>query len=487
MFAFNFVRRNGLGAITTLLVCIVLGTGGAYGNNGMQKQLEDAFNAMSSHTNPQIIRGSTRGVVTGGGFVVRHKVTQLDQLMALQLPSINIGCGGWDIFGGSFSVISSDQVIAMLRAIAASAVAYAFKLALCTISDKVCQQMELLWKDNMFANLMGKNSCELGQALVDSTLGAFKTRANQAAANQAVETGVKDDNAEATNNMKADSPAVEGAKRNENNTEALRAIIQGNHIWNALKAHGTSHWTAFGGDKFIEDVMSVSGTIIMCAPGVKGCPSDGGVGTVGQNDVVILNRAPIMGLIHLVKGDLGNTDLKRWECNDNTRCLNPSKKTIHSFVGMEEKLRKALLGETEAMGQGVIGRYAALGERTAADNWLITAGGSYVAMAFSLANTSENSARTYVEQFIEIMAAEITHRIVNEALTKALAATSLYEGGGAVEAQKMVRQAQLDLNLELDVFKQRAQEKTRHFELFVQIRDLGGEPPFPPITVPTRQ
>jgi len=471
MSIYNIVRRNGLGAITTLLVCIVLGTGGAYGNNGMQKQLEDGFNAMASHTNPRIVNGSMRGQITGGSFTVRHKVTQIDQMIGLQLPSVNIGCGGWDIFGGSFSVISSDQVVAMLRAIAASAVAYAFKLALCTISDKVCQQMELLWKDSTFFNMMGKSSCEIGHNFVNWASNGRLTAMNQKASNEAVETGFKDDNAEATNNMKADTPAVEAAKRKENDAAALQAIIEGNHIWNALKAHGTSHWTAFGGDKFIEDVMSVSGTIIMCAPDVAGCPSNGGQATYGQKDVVVLTRAPVMGLMNLVKGPLDHSELLRWECNDNTHCLNPSKKTIHNFVGMEEKLRKALLGETEAMGQGLIGRYAWLGAHTSADNWLITAGGDYVAMAFSLANDDENRARAFIEQFIEIMAAEITHRIVNEALTKVLAATSLYEGGGAVDAQKMVRAAQVQLNVELGRFKDRAQEKTRHFEYFKLMRD----------------
>jgi len=483
MFAFNFVRRNGLGAITTLLVCIVLGTGGAYGNNGLQQQMEQAFNAMASHTKPQIVRGSVRGQVTAGSFNVRHKVASMDPLLHWNAPSVNIGCGGWDIFGGSFSVISSDQVIAMLRAIAASAVAYAFKLALATISDKVAQTMEVLWKDSTFFNMMGKNSCELGEALIKGDWGAFSLKANQRATNEAVETGRKSDHAEGTNNLKADTPAVEAAKRNESNPEALKKIIEGNHIWNAMKSYGSNHWTVFGGDEFIEDIMSLTGTIIQCAPGVKGCPDAGDGVKAGQNDVLVVGRESLIGLRQLVKGKLDTSDMARWVCDNKIYCYNPKKQTVTTFVGMEEKLRKALLGETEGMGQGIIGRHAANMPTNAYEDAIITAGGDYVAMALRLANEDEHEARLYIEHFSEVMAAEMAYRIVNEALTSVLAAVSQYEGGTAIEAQKIVREARMKLGMEYQEIHAKNPANAAKFEYFMYVLEARPRLRTPGITV----
>jgi len=483
----NIIRRHGLGTLTALLLGLIFVSGGAYGSSGFQKQMEDGFNAMASVTKPQIVNGSIRGEISGGSFTVRHKVKgPIGSPIGWRLPSVNIGCGGWDIFGGSFSVISSDQVIAMLRAIAASAVAYAFKLALSTISDKVAQNMELLWKDNTFFNMMGKNSCELGQALVDSTLGAFKTKANQRGSNEAVETGIKDDSAEATNNLKADTPAMEAAKRNQDDPEALKAIIEGNHIWNAMRAHPSSAWTLFGGDAFIEDVMSVVGTIIQCAPNVKGCPGTGGVAVGGQNDVVMIKRESLIGLRQLVKGEVGNSEMKRWVCNEKTLCLNPIAQPLSNYVGIEEKLRKALLGETEGLGQGIIGRQAWNLPMEPGEGGIITAGGDYVELAFRLANQNENSARHYVEHFSEIMAAEIAYEIIDEALVKVLEAVSQYEGGTAVDAQKLVREARLELGMAFRTMQGENQNNNGKLDYFLGVVNASPRFSLPGISVPVR-
>jgi len=424
-----------------------------------------------------------RGQISAGSFNVRHKVVYLEPSLGYRVPSITAGCGGWDVFGGSFSVISSDQVIAMLRAIAASAVAYTFKLALATISDKVAQQMEALWKDNTFFNMMGKNSCEMGEALMKRDWGAFSLKANQKAANEAVDTGEKTDSAEAQNNLKADTPAVEAAKRHENNPEALKKIIQGNHIWNAMKSYGSNHWTVFGGDEFIEDVMSLTGTIIQCAPGVKGCPSAGDGVQAGQNDVLVLGRESLIGLRQLVKGKLDTSDMARWVCDNQTHCYNPKKQTVTTYIGMEEKLRRALLGPTGALGEGIIGRHAANMPMTDGESGVITAAGDYAAMALRLANEDEHEARMYIEHFSEVMAAEIAYRIVNEALTSVLAAVSQYEGGTAVEAQKIVRDARVKLGMEYQEIHAKNPSNTAKFEYFTYVLEARSRLRTPGITV----
>lgn len=466
-------------AVATAAIVIVLSiTPSPVRAQGFEQQMQDTFGAMVSVTEPSVVLGSTRGVVSGGNFTVKNKVITAD-LISLEMPRIKMGCGGWDIFGGSFSFISSEQIVAMLRSIAASAVAYAFKLALCTISDDICNTLENLWKDNIFSNFMGKSSCEMGAALVDMTgFKGFKTQANQAAANEKTEKGKDDDSTEAQNNMETRSPSVEQATEHaaEPDPAIKHAIVKGNQVWQALKRHGAESWSGFGGTQFMEDVMSVTGTVIVCAPNVNECPTSGGGVAIGQEDVVVTERAPVMTLSELVKGRLDYSKLKRWKCNETDECLNPVEATDANFKGTEELIRVALLGQNGLPGEGLIGRYAQnAGTPTEADKGLISAGGAFVAMALNLASRDEQDARDFVDAFSEIIAADITYRIVNESLGKASAAASTLEAGGAVEAMRMVAAARNQLAEDIKKFHSNNLVNTSKWEYYRGV--LASRPP----------
>ena len=464
---------------------LLLATSNAYAQ-GFEQQMRDTFGSMTNVSEPSVVLGSTRGVVSGGNFTVKNKVITAD-LVSLSLPRIKMGCGGWDIFGGSFSFISSEQIVAMLRSIAASAVAYAFKLALCNISDDICNGLENLWKDNIFSNFMGKNSCQMGADIATAFMGGMGISANQAGANSTTDRGAADDHREAQRDSKPNSAAVEEAANQQDSPDAevKYAIIKGNHVWQALRRNDAENWGSFGGREFMEDIMSVTGTIIDCAPKVKGCPSSNGA-TVGQEDVVRLTRAPIMGLSELVKGRLDYSKVKRWRCNDAEDCMSPEESTDTSYKGTEELIREALLGAGNQPGQGLIGRYANnVGAPTQADRGLITAGGTFVGMALNLAARNERDARDFVDAFAEIIAADITYRIVNESLGKTAAATSTLESGGAVEAQKMVAAARERISEEVKKFHSNNMVNTSKWDYYRGV--LEARPPvrLPAIAVGT--
>lgn len=441
---------------------------------GFEQQMEQTFGAMSNYTSPTVVTSSTRGVISGGGFQVRNKIVTAD-LLTLRLPKLSSGCGGWDIFGGSFSWISSEQIVAMLRSIASSAVAYAFKLALQAISDAIAKVMGEMFADMNFTNIMGKNSCELGMALVDTFKSkAVKTESDNAGATSATESGAADDSNEAKRNMKTDSPAADAAKK-ETDPELKKAIIKGNHVWNALSENNADSWASFGGKEFLEDIMSVTGTIIMCVPGVDGCPDAGGA-SIGQNNAVLLQRAPRIGLSELVKGSYAYSKVTVWRCNDDD-CLDPQEQTKPAnYKGTEQLLRIALLGPSESMGEGLIGRYATnSGAPTAADKGMITAGGGFVSMAMNLASRNEQDARDFVNTFSEVIAADMTYNVLNEALGKVAAAASTYESGSAVEAQALVHDARSRVREELKKFHSNSVADTSKWDYFTQL--VGNRPP----------
>lgn len=451
----------------------------AHAQDGLAQQMQDTFGSMVSTTEPQVVTNSSRGVISGGNFTVKNKVMAPD-LYSLQLPRIKAGCGGWDIFGGSFSFISSEQVVAMLRSIAASAIGYAFKLALQQISDDISNTLEGFWKDLSFTNFMGKSSCELGSALVDSLKASgASTLANQAAANKMTGEGKTEDHTDSKFNMKPKSAAAEQATTDAASPDinVRTAIVKGNHIINAFRKQGD--WTAFGGDRFAEDIQSITGTYIMCVNGVNGCPSDQAGTKEGQDDVVKFARGPLMTLHQAVKGRMKYSTVKRWKCND-TDCLNPVETSDGNYKGTEELLRTALLGPNNAPGEGLIGKYARnQGTWTPAEEGIISAGGDFVSMAMNLAVHNERDGRDFVNAFIEIIAADITYRVIEESLTKVQAAVSSVEGGGMVESQELVDKARLRIAEELKLFNSQGTASTAKWDYFNSLTKAR-----PPVRVP---
>ena len=118
-------------------------------------------------TKPTAFQGQQAGYATMGSLYLRTQ-PRSSQLAAIQLPSIRAGCGGIDIFGGAFSFISEEEMIALMEAIMQNAASFAFELALesmsPTVQDLVSRLRHLLEQ----VNATNINSCEAGQLLTAS-------------------------------------------------------------------------------------------------------------------------------------------------------------------------------------------------------------------------------------------------------------------------------------------------------------------------------
>ena len=69
-----------------------------------------------NYTRPTAYQGQQAGYATLGSLYVRTRPRN-STLANIQLPSVRAGCGGIDIFGGSFSFISKDELIKLMEAI----------------------------------------------------------------------------------------------------------------------------------------------------------------------------------------------------------------------------------------------------------------------------------------------------------------------------------------------------------------------------------
>ena len=77
-------------------------------SGGLQSELNELFGNISNYTQPGIYESTRRGVLAGGGAQIRSRRMNI-QLIAFEPPNIKAGCGGIDIFLGSFSSCKSSK------------------------------------------------------------------------------------------------------------------------------------------------------------------------------------------------------------------------------------------------------------------------------------------------------------------------------------------------------------------------------------------
>ena len=136
----------------------------------IQDGLDDMF--MVTGQEPAVYESQRRGGVTMGTFRVRSPINSIN-LVNLTAPEIRAGCGGIDLYGGSFTFINTDQFRQILRQIGANALGYAFKLALATMCqecDKILTGLQDMM--NQFTR-MNVDSCRWAQGMVNDTVKAM--------------------------------------------------------------------------------------------------------------------------------------------------------------------------------------------------------------------------------------------------------------------------------------------------------------------------
>ncbi|NJM50233.1 MAG: hypothetical protein HC843_04560 [Sphingomonadales bacterium] len=139
----------------------------------VESEMGTYYNDMSSATynvtGPSAFTSQSMGYYSGGSIYARFPQKNLYPVN-LQLPSAKAGCGGIDIFTGSFSFANSDQYVAMAKSVINSAKGYVFKLAISALSGLIGAQLSDVQGIINSVNSANINSCELAQQGVNSLL-----------------------------------------------------------------------------------------------------------------------------------------------------------------------------------------------------------------------------------------------------------------------------------------------------------------------------
>lgn len=429
--------RNHKLTLVSCALSVMLATASIQANAGIQSQMDEVFGIMSNFTQPGAFNTQRRGILSGGGLQARNPITS-SQLLSLQLPSVRAGCGGIDIFAGSFSFISADQFVQFLRSIASNAAGYAFKVALeagCSVCANV---MDTLQAVSQAMNNTNMNSCQLAQGIVNdignSKLLGFNIKHDASLKEMA--SGIYEDFSAALKAGEGDGAFDHADKLSEKDKEA----IQGNIMWqNLVKNNSKQAIPSPGSDRDeYGEMMALTGSIIITEPKAN---------EEGNKAPNVTSLASIMRLQDIVEG---GDNINVYECNDD-KCESPTIKQ-KTVVGLYSRFRTAFLGDA---GDGSAGLVAKFGQN--ANNGLtnlemavmtnLTGAAGAMIRNVSTAKISEVS---FVDQLAYAVAMAHAHDYALDLLRIAEAALSTSKAQNTSEMKKMLAQRRLEISNDYD-------------------------------------
>lgn len=132
--------------------------------------LQDVFQGMSVNvTKPGAYQTQAAGYYAAGGLSMRTGKTAFNPI-SITPPSLNMSCSGIDSYLGSFSIISGEELVQLMKNIGSQAKAYAFSLGLKTIAPQIENVLKDLRNLAMEMNQFAKSDCEMTKAIFASIL-----------------------------------------------------------------------------------------------------------------------------------------------------------------------------------------------------------------------------------------------------------------------------------------------------------------------------
>ena len=266
-------------------------------------------------TGPTAFQGQSAGYYSLGNVWTRFPQKSVSPFN-LQLPSARAGCGGIDLFSGSFSFINASEIVAMLKATANNALGFAFKLAIDSVSPEIGKVMDEFSQKAQLLNQMNISSCETAQALVGGIWPQMETTRSTICEAVGNSQGVFSD--WAASRQGCNNGGQRDATLAGNTDPAMKEQIIGdphNYTWEALKK--SSKFGAFD-QAFSEYVMTLVGTIVTTPP----------TGSEHGPKVVIYGPAEEAVVTALLDGTANAPAVKILKCN-NDPCTDVSDQTLN--------------------------------------------------------------------------------------------------------------------------------------------------------------
>lgn len=340
-----------------MVFCALLFSNSAHAK--LSDELEGMFANVTSAGNFQT---TLRSGWAGGGIGIRGPIKNIN-IIAFDPPRLSAGCGGIDFFGGSFSFINSEQLIALFRSIAMNAVGVAFKAAIDAINPALGAIMQDFQAIVQAMNIGNANTCAIASSIVNSAasyMGIESTTKSAVVGEKTALGRFADTLASYTDGWFTDSQ-----KSTKEAAADQKFAEVGNWTWKAL---GRSHVADTLPDPITgennakankEFVMSVIGTrIVGTQPNTSSSTSDGRSATLADS-----NHPPTIVLSILKKGPQKDSSqvIEKMRCEEVTggvstvpdgACDKISYVTVGSdFKGIYGYVSKMFFGHDKGMAQ----------------------------------------------------------------------------------------------------------------------------------------
>ena len=248
------------GSSLTCLAAVSLAASPAMAS--VEGEMNSYFNssgAAANVTGPSAFDGQAAGYYSGGSLWTRFPTKQINPVN-LQLPRASGGCGGIDLFGGSFSFINTDEIVATLKATANNAIGFAFQLAIDSISAQIGGVMKDMSHKIQQMNEYNMNSCEFAQQAVGALWPAMDGATQTICQNIGRSSGIFSDAASARHNC-PDQNRRNAVIDGSSDPQAEIAKSK-NYTWKALMNNSATRPDV----DYAEWLMTMVGTIIYVKP-----------------------------------------------------------------------------------------------------------------------------------------------------------------------------------------------------------------------------
>lgn len=305
----------------TFLVLQILFAGQVHaGINGDLNQFFDKLGYMSNATNPGVYNSQAAGSYAGGSLFARDQIRQY-QLIQLDLPSYRAGCGGIDLYMGSMSFLSKDNMVALGKSIMTNGTAYGFELAMATTVPEIKHVKDALQQAQQFINQGSINSCELSQNFVGGIWPKTLASQDKICKDQGTmgKQGFFSDYVQARMECSGNKREAAIDAASQDPVRRRQVVYNKNIVWSLLKSKSF----LASDNELCEMMMSLTGTIIIDKQGhVQNVPS------------LANSRNLVKALIGRDDGAVDNA--KIWKCKDQD-CLSVSLQEIR--IAEENTLR----------------------------------------------------------------------------------------------------------------------------------------------------
>lgn len=305
--------------------------------SGMQTQMDRVFGEMVNVTTPGVYENQRRGVLSAGRVTIKGKIVE-ENIVSFVPPSWKAGCGGVDLFGGSFSFINAEQIVQLLRSVASNAKGYAFQLALDNVFPEGAKIIEQFQKKVQELNQHLGNSCQLAQGAVNDLTSSFDVKHKTDASLSGTASGLFGDFFGSKQETEGKSPT---RAIRENNPAEYKEKHTGNLVWKQLKNNNVRTWFTSGDSALMRSVMSTTGTVV--------------IGDVTEGDPDSNPISSVRGIIKLADLIEGG-NLTVFQCGDGEDYCLELTKTTENIVGLKAKVINILSGTHSST--GIINKFA---------------------------------------------------------------------------------------------------------------------------------